>query len=480
MDIVVNYFNDVYVKVDCEPGIALELSDYFTFKVPGYKFMPAYRNRFWSGDIKLFNSATRMIYVGLIEHIQKFAQERDYGIEINPIFSDSEFSLVEAEEYVKKLNLPLSPRDYQLSAFVHGIRKRRTLLLSPTASGKSLIIYLLTRFLKKRTLIIVPTVSLVHQMYTDFESYGFPSEEFIHMIMSGTEKESNLPIVISTWQSIYKLPKQWFQQFDCVIGDEAHLFKSKSLTTIMTKLENCKYKFGFTGTLDGTNTHKLVLEGLFGPVKKVTTTADLIEQKHLSDFRIKAIVLQYSDEERQNAKNFTYQDEIAWIVGNEARNKFITNLALSLKGNTLLLYQYVEKHGEILYNKILNQKNEHVYFVHGGVEGEDRETIRGIVEKEDNAIIVASYGTFSTGVNIKRLHNIIFASPSKSRVRNLQSIGRGLRTGEDKQLCTLYDIADDLTWKSKKNHTINHFAERVKIYSEEKFNYKIYSVQLKG
>lgn len=480
MDIVVNYFNDVYVKVECEPGIALELSDYFTFKVPGYKFMPAYRNRFWSGDIKLFNSATRLIYAGLIDHVQKFAQERDYEIELNPVFSDFEFSLVEAEDYVKKLNLPLSPRDYQLSAFVHGVRKRRSLLLSPTASGKSLIIYLLTRYLKKRTLIIVPTVSLVHQMFTDFQSYGFASEKYIHTIMSGTEKESTLPIVISTWQSIYKLPKAWFQQFECVIGDEAHLFKSKSLTTIMTKLESCKYRFGFTGTLDGTNTHKLVLEGLFGSVKKVTSTSELIEQKHLSDFRIKAIVLQYADDDRQTAKNFTYQDEISWIVGNESRNKFITNLALSLKGNTLLLYQYVEKHGEILYNKILSQKNNNVYFVHGGVEGEDREVIRGIVEKEDNAIIVASYGTFSTGVNIKRLHNIIFASPSKSRVRNLQSIGRGLRTGDDKRLCTLYDLADDLTWKSKKNHTINHFAERVKIYNEEKFNYKIYNVQLKG
>jgi superfamily II DNA or RNA helicase len=420
-----------------------------------------------------------MIYAGLIEHIQKFALERNYEIGIDPVFSDSEFSLKEAEEYVGKLNLPLSPREYQLSAFVYAVRKRRALLLSPTASGKSLIIYLLMRYLKKRTLIIVPTVSLVHQMYNDFISYGFDSEQYIHTIMSGTEKESNLPIVISTWQSIYKLPKQWFQQFDCVIGDEAHLFKSKSLTTIMTKLESCKYRFGFTGTLDGTNTHKLVLEGLFGTVKKITTTAELIEQKYLSDFKIKAIVLQYSDTDRQSAKSFTYQDEISWIVGNEARNNFITNLTLSLKGNTLLLYQYVEKHGEILYNKILKHKSN-VYFVHGGVEGEDREEIRGIIEKEDNAVIVASYGTFSTGVNIKRLHNIIFASPSKSRVRNLQSIGRGLRTGDGKQQCILYDIADDLTWKSKKNHTINHFAERVKIYSEEKFNYKIYNVQLKG
>jgi superfamily II DNA or RNA helicase len=274
------------------------------------------------------------------------------------------------------------------------------------------------------------------------------------------------------------MPKQWFSQFGMVIGDEAHLFKAKSLSSIMEKLVDCKYRFGFTGTLDGTQTHKLVLEGLFGSVRKVTSTAELIEQKHLSSFNIKCVVLKYPDAICQALKNATYQDEMDFLVRNENRNRFIKNLSLSLNGNTLLLFQYVDKHGQILYDMIKDNQVP-TFFVHGGVEGTEREEIRKIVDAENKSIIIASYGTFSTGINIRNLHNIIFASPSKSKIRNLQSIGRGLRKSETKDQATLYDIADDLSWKSRKNHTIGHFVERCKIYDEEKFEYKIYTTRLK-
>jgi superfamily II DNA or RNA helicase len=328
----------------------------------------------------------------------------------------------------------------------------------------------------------VPTTSLVSQLASDFADYGFESDRYVHRIFSGQDKQTDKPIVISTWQSIYKLDKKYFEQFDVVIGDEAHLFKANSLSSIMSKLHNCRFRFGFTGTLDGTQTHRLVLEGLFGVVKKVTTTAELIEQKHLAEFSIKAIVLKYPDDTKKLLKDATYQDEIDFIVRNESRNKFIKNLALSLdNGNTLLLFQYVEKHGKVLYNMIKNDAGDRkVFFVSGEVEGEEREQIRKIVETEQDAIIVASYGTFSTGVNIRNLHNIIFSSPSKSRIRNLQSIGRGLRKSDTKTSSTLYDIADDLSWKSKKNHTLLHFIERINIYNEEKFVYKIYTVGLKS
>ena len=230
--------------------------------------------------------------------------------------------------------------------------------------------------------------------------------------------------------------------------------------------------------MDGTQTHKLVLEGLFGPVRKVTTTKELIDQKHLAEFKIKAIVLSYPDEVKKAAAQFDYQTEIDYLVRLQERNNFIKNLALSLEGNTLVLYQFVEKHGVPLAN-MLQGNDRSVYFVSGDVDGDDREEIRKVVENESNAIIVASFGTFSTGVNIKNLHNIIFASPSKSRIRNLQSIGRGLRKSNTKSAATLFDIADDLTWKSRKNFTILHFIERIKIYNEEKFKYKIYNVSLK-
>lgn len=286
-------------------------------------------------------------------------------------------------------------------------------------------------------------------------------------------------IICSTWQSIYKLPKKWFDQFNVVIGDEAHLFKAKSLTSILTKMDNCKYRFGFTGTLDGTHTNKLVLEGLFGPVYKVTSTSELIKQKHLSDFSIKNIILTYPDDIKKLVSKMDYQQEIDYLVRMNKRNRFITNLTLSLKGNTLLLYQYVDKHGKVLYDNLKTlSPDRNIFFISGEINGDEREIIRKCVEEEKNAIIVASSGTFSTGVNIKNLHNVIFSSPSKSRIKNLQSIGRVLRKSNIKSKATLYDIADDLTWKSKKNFTILHFMERIKIYNEEKFNYKIYNVLL--
>lgn len=494
--------NEVYNKIECEPSIAMELNTYFTFDVPGAKFMPAVRNKLWDGKIRLFNVMTCTLYGGLNRYVEEFCKARNYEIEYETDFSSDEFSLIEAKQFVQTLKSKFNPRDYQLDAFVHAVRERRALLLSPTASGKSFIIYLIMRYYNAKTLIIVPTTTLVHQLASDFREYGYGEQgsnsrsrgigsgsgnsegsqwtSGIHKIYSGQEKGSEAQVTITTWQSIYKQNKAWFDQFEVVIGDEAHLFKAKSLTSILTKLEDCKYRFGFTGTLDGTQTHKLVLEGLFGPVRKVTTTAELIDQKHLSEFKIKAIVLSYPEEIRKMiARASDYQSEIDYLVTLEARNKFIKNLTLSLEGNTLLLFQFVEKHGKVLYDTIKRDlKDREVFFVHGGVEGEERDKIRSIVESDRNAIIIASYGTFSTGINIRNLHNIIFASPSKSRIRNLQSIGRVLRTSESKKEATLFDIADDMTWKSKKNYTLLHFMERIKTYNEEKFEYKIYKVSL--
>jgi len=477
--IQIEKFNETYNKVHCSDDIARELSDYFTFEVPGARFIPSVKAKKWDGKIRLFNSGTHHIYAGLIEYVEDFAKQNSYSCERLTDFTDDVIENV--SDVVDSFELTKEPRDYQLAAFAHAIRKRRALLLSPTASGKSLIIYMLCRYYNVKTLLVVPTTSLVYQMYTDFEEYGFDSKSKCHMIFSGQEKDVDTQIYISTWQSIYKLPKKWFDQFECVIGDEAHLFKANSLTTIMKNLGNCKYRFGFTGTLDGSHTHKLVLEGLFGTVKKVTTTSELIEQKYLSEFRIKAILLGYDDETRHLIKKATYQDEMDFLVNHPPRNKFICNLAVSLKGNTLVLYQYVDKHGKAIYDEIKNKAvDRQVYFVSGTISGSDRDDIRRAVELEIDSIIVASYGTFSTGVNIKNLHNIIFASPSKSRVRNLQSIGRGLRLGDRKERACLYDIADDLSWKQTRNHTLNHFVERIKIYNEEKFEYKTYNIPLKG
>lgn len=484
----VEKYNDAYVKAFCEPGVAYELSEFFTFTVPGAKFMPQVRNKFWDGKIRLYNPATMLLYGGLIPYIRKFAYERGYEVDVDDELMDEQYSIKEATEWCKDAS-NLDPRDYQVEAFAHAMRSRRALLLSPTASGKSLIIYFIARKMLEdgiKILTIVPTTSLVYQMKSDFESYGY--ENNIRVI-DGTQDKSwrvDIPenIVISTWQSIYKMPKPWFNQFKCVLGDEAHNFKSKSLTSIMTKLENCPYRFGFTGTLDGTQTHKLVLEGLFGTVKKVTTSKELMDEGTLAELKIKCIQLAHPQEDCKLLKKADYRTEIDHIILNEKRNKFIENLAHSLKGNTLILYQLVEKHGKVLYNSIVSEikdglyPDRKVFFVSGEIDAQIREDIRKVVETEKDAIIVASYGTFSTGINIRNLNNIIFASPSKSKIRVLQSIGRGLRKSDTKEACTLFDIADDLSWGSKRNYTLQHFTERVKYYNDEKFDYKIYQVKL--
>jgi len=483
-DLILHKKNEAYIQFECDRGIAQELSDYFTFFVPGHQFTPAFKSRVWDGKIRLADLRSFTIYHGLVPYIEIFCKERDYTLEIDSDVSVTQnFSLVEAKEFVDTLKTPHEIRDYQLKSFVQAIRNKRMLLLSPTASGKSFILYCIIRYLQienKRGLLIVPTTSLVEQMYKDFEDYGYDSEQYCHRQYSGKEKHTNKFLTITTWQSIYKNPGEYFEQFDFVLGDEAHQFKAKSLTTILSGCINAKYRIGTTGTLDGTQTHKLVLEGLFGPVYKATSTADLIDKGQLASFKIKCLILKHPESVCKMARSWDYNQELEYIVMNTARNNFIRNLALSLNGNTLILFQFVEKHGKSLYANIKEHaKNRHVFFVFGGTDVEIRESVRAITEKERDAIIVASYGTFSTGVNIRNLHNIIFASPSKSRIRNLQSIGRGLRIGDNKDEAVLFDISDDFRIGKYTNYTLKHFVDRVRIYDDEKFKYKFYNIELK-
>jgi len=412
--LIISKKNEVYLQVKAEPHVYYELADQFTFDVPGAKFMPQFRNRHWDGKIRLFNTQTGEIYVGLLDKLTRFCENHEYTYEFtNNKFYGLPFEVNEhiSKEGVKDYMTSIckyAPREYQVEGVYDALRHNRKLLISPT---------------------------------------------------------------------IYKLPRQYFSRFNVVVGDEAHQFKSKSLVSIMTKLSDAKFRYGFTGTLDGTQTHKWVLEGLFGPSYKIIRTEELMQKGHVAKLDINILLLKHPPNKFE-----TFEDEVQYIINHEKRNKFIRNLALDLKGNTLILFSRVEGHGQPLYELINNGTVEqrHVFFVHGGVDTEDREKVREITEKENNAIIVASYGTFSTGINIKNLHNVIFASPSKSRIRNLQSIGRVLRKGDNKTKATLYDIADDISYKSRKNYTLNHLIERIKVYNEENFNYDIVNIPLKN
>ena len=484
-NVIIQKSNEVFLKIKAEPHIEYELRDHFTFEVEGAKFMPQYRKRNWNGEIHLYDLRSKKIYVGLLDKIVSFCERHGYTYKFEdndyygpPFEINSSISIEGVKDYIRSIT-KIKPRDYQIEGVCDCLKHNRRLLVSPTASGKSLMIYSLVRYYVHKgmkILLVVPTTSLVEQMYKDFVEYGWDAKNHCHRIYSGREVTNTNEVTITTWQSVFRMEKSFFKDYDVIIGDEAHLFKSKSLVNIMTKLEHAKYRFGFTGTLDGTQTHKWVLEGLFGPSYKVTKTEKLMKEGHLSQLDIQCLVLKHPPKKFE-----TYEDELQYLISHEQRNNFITNLALDLKGNTLILYSRVETHGAILYEKINNIKHtdRKVFFVHGGVDAEQRESIREITENEKNAIIVASYGTFSTGINIKRLHNVIFASPSKSRVRNLQSIGRVLRKGKDKVKAILYDIGDDCTYNSRKNYTLNHLIERIKIYNEENFNYEIITIQIK-
>ena len=494
--------NESIALVDCDPGIAQGLSEYFSFFVPGYKYMKLYKRKIWDGKIRLFNVNSHELPAGLYPFVEEFCKRNNYSL----LTKSSDYgSLVDKDEqdpnqifeYIKDLKLTsrgqnIEIRDYQFDAVMKALNLNRCVLLSPTGSGKSLIIYCLSQIWLKyltdgfrypksgRVLIVVPTTSLVEQMQKDFVDYGL-NEKAVHKIYSGKDKDNiESSIVISTWQSIYKLPQEWFNQFGMVIGDECHGFKSKSLTDIMNKCTEAKYRIGTTGTLDNAQVHHLVLQGLFGKIHRVTTTKALQDNNTLAKLDINIIILKYNEEIRKSLGKVTYQDEIDWIVKNKSRNTFIRNLALDASGNTLVLFNFVEKHGKPLFDMI-NERAEDdrkIFYVSGEVETSDREAIREITEKQKNAIIVASLGTFSTGINIKNLHNIIFASPSKSQIKVLQSIGRGLRKADDGRITRLYDIADDLQTKSRKNYAILHSEERIKIYNKEKFDYKIIEVPI--
>jgi len=484
--------SDVWIRVDVEdPGILFELDDYFKFRVPGYRFMPAFKTGQWDGFVHLFNTRNRALYVGLIDKIKDFAKHYNVKYTIDPNL-DEAFSIDYDFEHpnfdLRVKGEEITPYDYQHDSVRYAIENKRGIILAPTSAGKSLIQYLIVREWMKsldKILILVPTISLVKQLAADFLDYSSEDDDFdkslIHQISGGKEKDNEAPIYISTWQSLFRQPKTYFDQFGAIMCDEVHIAKAQSITKIMEKLTNCPNRVGLTGTLsaDDNKTNKLVLEGLFGPVYHAVTTKELMDDETISPLDIRSLLLQYSDAEAQDCKKLTYQEEIDWLITHPKRNEFIIKLGLLQKKNTLILFQFVEKHGKVLYKKIKELAPDRpVYFVSGEVNADNREEIRRLTEGHDDAIIVASVGVFSTGVNIRNLHVMIFAHPSKSRIRVLQSIGRILRKSDNKDKAIMFDLADDLRWKRHKNYGLKHWESRVKTYNEQKFDYEISNIRL--
>ena len=499
-EVTLRLFNNSFIHIDTNGGTLVEIAEEFAFFVPGYKWMPKFRSGFWDGKIKLFDARKQLFPAGLFSELEKFLtksgykvviEETDYGVpgKKNQVRAKEIKALLDDLNLHSKGN-KIDAYDYQFNAICQAIQDKRNITLSPTGTGKSLIIYCLCRWFMEQSdekiLLTVPTTSLVEQMFKDFKDYSEFDDSFdvnheCHMIYSGKEKINvHHRIFISTWQSIYKLPQSWFVKFGCMFGDECHLYKAQSLTTMMNKMSNCSYRIGTTGTLDGTETNEMQLKGLFGSIRRATTTKKEQENGRLAMLDIKMVKLRYATDTINSFGKSTYPQELDWITRKDERNHFIKDLVIKQKGNSLVLFQYVEKHGRVLYDLIKAEAgaDRKVYFIHGGVATEDREQIRAIVESETDAIIVASFGTYSTGINIKNLHNLFFTSPSKSIIRILQSIGRGLRVASNGARTRLFDLYDDLRTKGHVNYSYRHALEREKIYKNEEFPIKKYEVKL--
>lgn len=484
-EIEVVKLNETYIRLNTSRSISMELNEYFSFYATNYKFMPAYKNKQWDGKIRLFRIRDFSLYTGLFGELKKFADLNGYSIEsLNEIVKIDNYPMDDISAFGESLNVhsdkvKIDFHDYQLPAVKYFLDNKRSIILSPTSSGKSLIIYVACRYLLDKDLvgnilIIVPTVGLVTQLYDNFDDFSsevsWSAEENCHQIYSGQSKKTDKKITISTWQSIINIKGDL--EYDAVIVDEAHLADGNSISNILENLSSCSYRLGLTGTLKDAKCHKLQLEGLMGGAVKMVTTKELMDRDIVANLKIKAIALEYTDEEKKVKRD--YAAELDFITTHPRRNRFLVNLCKALPGNTLVLFQFVEKHGMVLHELMKAQITDRpIFYIDGSISGEDRHKISAEIEKCDRCIIIASYGTTSTGVSIKRLDTLIFGSPYKSKIKVLQSIGRVLRISKYSAKAMLIDIVDDLSWKKKKNYCLKHFLERLGIYREEKFTISI-------
>ena len=482
--------NETTAQLIASQNIISQIAESLQFRPEGYFFMPSYKSGRWDGFIKPVDFYGNF-QKGLLSEIRNQLTLMDLEYEIEeehfPELANDNIALCDTENITNEKGELITPFDYQIFATETVLNKKRCIIQASTGAGKSLLQYLIIKSLLdtadyKKVLLIVPTVTLVSQMYGDFGDYSLNDDSFdvesnCHMISAGKEKESKKPVIISTWQSLHTIKDpEFFMQFDCVLCDEVQTATSTSITNIVNKCINAKIKAGFSGTVQKTKTHLTTLKGLFGDVIKVTSTKDLMEKDILTNLDIKSVVLKH----KADIPKLEYKDELSYLCGHQGRNKFICKLACQQEGNTLILFQLVEKHGKPLLKMMQEMYPEKdIFFINGSVKASDREDVRKKVENCDSAIILASYQTFQAGVNIKKLHNVIFASPSKSEVRVFQSIGRALRKHKTKDVAKLFDIADDLRGNKKQlNHTLRHFKDRIEMYYREGFKVKYLELDL--
>ena len=481
MHVLLYPIDQTNIKIDTDESVLMELNDRYSFFVHGHMFSPLYKNHIWDGKKRLISLKYKTIQRGLLEDLVAYCESQGYTTS----FSDAESpqsapQSLTIESFLEGLTLPHIPHDFQVEALKNIVFSNgRKIIESATGSGKSLIQYLIVMYALQsnwceKILIVVPTTMLVDQLTDDFCEYGENdpnwNRNFVHKIYAGEDKQSDAPITISTWQSLYALDEPYFHQYDGILVDEVHEGKSDSITKIVSSCINAHLRVGATGTLDDVKLHRLILQGLFGSVIKVSSAAELMERKILAQLTVKCITLKYQDEDEcKLVRKMSYDQELDYIVELEKRNLFVSKLASNLKGNKLILVTKIE-HGNRLIEALSGYEGP-VHFINGKMKPEKRSEIRKACELSDNMVIIATYKTFQLGVNIVNLDHVIFASPSKSKTRVLQSIGRTVRRSAEKVEASAYDIVDDFTGiRKRQNYLLKHFLERFKYYCEENFN----------
>ena len=481
--IYVTKIDEVKSRVRASASVKHDISDLFTFEVPGAKFMPKVKAGVWDGKIRLYNIRDESIYTGLLPQIKQYAEDAGITFKYDYTMRIPTPSPEEIDEFIEHAldHHEHNFREYQEECVRDCLSRQRAINEVPTGAGKSLIIGVLARFYVNqglKVLIVAPRVGLVNQLAEEgLEEYGNLTEEDFHIIKAKAKKQSDKQVFVSTWQSIQKQPKKYFEQFDVVMGDEVHEFEAPTLVGIMEKSSNAAIRLGFTGSLKDAVTHLLTLTGTFGPIKKYTSLRELIDDKTLSAVSIHCLVLKH----KPTSKIASYEDEVSYIIANERRNKFIRNLAWreAEKGNVLVLFHRKEKHGHILNELISDTKKYEVFYVDGDINIDVRDAHRKYMDTKSKGVIgVVSFGTFSMGTNITNVSSVILGSPTKSKTKLLQTLGRGVRRSEEFDHLDFYDLADDFRASSKSaNFTLNHFLERVSQYDDQKLEYTLHNLR---
>lgn len=400
-DITVKPHTQLNVRLDLSSAISNEIREEFSFFVNGYKFMKSYKSGHWDGRISMYDARLRLFPRGLLPRLKEWADDQGYVINVDDIDKvkpqipwDPSW-LDRWAEYSK-----YEPREHQVRAISSALRYNFSLVRLATGGGKSMVCYFVSRYLLENTnkdiLILVPSISLVEQLKSDFEDYavGWDTDANVHLLYGGKDRESSKRIWVSTWQTAVKMPASFFSRFGALIVDEAHGADSKSITAISNNMPNAPFRMGMTGTLEGTVIHTLEMQARFGRIVEIASSKELMEEGLLAPLKIDVLRLNYSQEERAIAKHLDYQGEIDFLISNPRRNKLLCNIALKSKGNTLMLFNYIERHGAVLHEMLTKKAAENgktIHYISGKTDVEVREKIRKVLDT-DNRSIVLTFG----------------------------------------------------------------------------------------